>query len=146
MDLTSSRHVFRSDDNRLGAIAYHIALTTWLDFNMQGKILRLMLKNVPFFAAFRLDKVLITFIEKQNSNESKSITFALAHEVLLRWTHQQPILDINEASATILLEVFEVIRPYNLTRSINILSLYKLITRKGIILPRDMCVKSFSGL
>lgn len=121
MDLTSSTHVFRSDDNRLGAIVHPIVLTTCLNCDMQAKILRLMLKNVPFFAAFRLDKVLISFIEKQSSNGSKSIAFALAHEVLLRWTHQQPILDINEASATILLQVFEVIQPYNLTRSIIIL-------------------------
>ena len=104
-----------------------------------------MLKNVPFFAAFRLDKILISFIEKQNSNESKSITFALAHEVLLRWTHQQSIYDINEASATILLKVLQVIEPYNLTRSIINLKLYKLIARKGIILPRVIRINCFSG-
>jgi hypothetical protein len=77
-----------------------------------------MLENIPLFSAFRLDTVLIPFIQKLMSNQSKSITFMLAHEVLLRWALHQPINDRDEASAAVLLKVLEVMKRCNLTKFI----------------------------
>jgi hypothetical protein len=75
------------------------------------------------FAAYRLDTVLIPFIEKHMKNQSKSITFMLAHEVVLRWAFHQPIDGVHEASAAMLLKVLEVMKSCNLTKSIIILYL-----------------------
>jgi hypothetical protein len=80
-----------------------------------------MLGNIPLFAAYRLDTVLIPFIEKHMSNQSKSITYMLAHEVVLRWALHQRIDDMHEASAAMLLNVLEVMKRCNLTKSIIIL-------------------------
>lgn len=80
-----------------------------------------MLEKIPLFAAYRLDTVLIPFIEKHMGNQSQSITFMLAHEVVLRWALHQPIDDIHEASAELLLKVLEVMKRCNLTKSIIIL-------------------------
>lgn len=84
-----------------------------------------MLENIPLFAAYRLDTVLIPFIEKHMNKQSKSITFMLAHEVVLRWALQQPMDDMHEASVAMLLKVLEVMKRCNLTKSIIILYLRK---------------------
>ena len=81
-----------------------------------------MLENTPLFAAYRLDTVLIPFIEKHMSNQSKSITFMLAHEVVLKWALQQPMDDMHEASVAMLLKVLEVMKRCILTWSLNICS------------------------
>ena len=81
----------------------------------------MFLKKIPFFAAFRLDEVLTSFIEKQVHNQSNNTTSLLAHEVLLMWALHQPTGDIHEASATILLKALEVKKRCNLARSIIIL-------------------------
>jgi hypothetical protein len=81
-----------------------------------------MLENIPLFATYRLDTVLIPFIKKHMGSQSKSITFMLAHEVVLRWAFHQPIDDMHEASAAMLLKVLEVMKRCNLTKSIIIVA------------------------